>query len=85
MHVLGCGNDCVMDEHVGRALDWLLLCHHRRFTCAALGNADEAESDLGTHSLGSGVAMGELMALAEALRYSSPILPRMTGSYVFGV
>ncbi len=24
MRVLGCGNDCVMDEHVGRALDWLL-------------------------------------------------------------
>jgi hypothetical protein len=28
--------------------------------------------------------MGELVVLAEALRYSSPILTRLTGSYVFG-
>ena len=71
-----------MENHVGRALDWLLCAIIAALLVLPLEMPTNLQSDLGTHSLGSGVAVGELTVLAEALRYFSPILTRLTGSYV---
>ena len=71
-----------MEKHVGRALDWLLCAIIAALLALLLEMPTKLKAILGTHSLGFGVAVGELMVLAEALRYSSPILTRLTGSYV---
>jgi hypothetical protein len=82
MYVLGCGNDCVMDKHVGRALDWLLCAIIAGLLVLPLEMPTKLKAIWG-HIRWALAWL--LMVLAEALRYSSPILPRMTGSYVFGV
>jgi hypothetical protein len=63
-----------MDKHVGRALDWLL--------CAIIAALLMLPWEMPTKLKAIWEHIRRALDVAIALRYSSPILTRPTGSYV---